>query len=371
MPKRPKPYALFVAACAIATGLYGLLDPVNNWDLIGYIASALHNDGLSGDALHQETYAELRRAIPPERFDLLTTNGAYARGVFADPAALEQQLPFYRIRVLYVWLVGAVGALTQSLAQATYLISAASAAGLAVLAGVLMRRATPGLAWPVTALMLAAALHVSAVPAVARLSTPDALFSLAAFTALVLFPRARTAALLIVALLALIRTDAIVLAALLFVLLLIERDRDPRHYAAIGASAVLYIWINAAYGHHGHLVLLNFAFIPGQRSPYPADLEIVRDLSVYLEVYKAQTLSMLTRWVPWLLVAGGAAVAVERWREGRIGVAGRLTLVAIAYVLAHFAAFPLGAARHYSFALLVCCVHAANQIASTYAKSRS
>lgn len=370
MPKRPSPYALFVAACAVAVGLYGLLDPVNNWDLVGYIASALHGDGMTGAALHRETYEELRAAIPPERFQLLTTNGLYARGVFADPAALEQQLPFYRIRVVYVWLVGALGSLTGSLAQATYLISAASAAGLSVLAGVLMRRATPGLAWPVTALMLAAALYLGAVPLLARLSTPDALYGLGALAALALFDRARMAALLIVALLPLIRTDAVLLAALLFVLMLVERDRDPRHYAALTVSAGLYLWVNAAHGHYGHLTLLNFALIPGQRSPYPAGIEIVRDPAVYLDVYRMQALSMLTRWVPWVLLAGGLAVAAGWRRTGRIGSAGRLTLLAIAYAILHFAAFPLGEVRHYSVALLTCCVHVASQLAITFEKTK-
>ncbi len=370
MKSRDIPYVLFTALAAIGVAATGWLHPLNNWDLIGYIASAFANSSLGGAELHEATYAELRRAVPAARFDLLTTNGPYARGVFADPAALEQQLPFYRIRVLYILALQALAPLARGLAGATYLVSAASAAGLTLLTGLMLRRSAPQIPWPIAALILVLALYLGAVLNVARLSTPDALFSLAALASLALFHHRRIASLVILALLPLIRTDAVVLSALILILLLIERDRNPWHYLLVVVSGSLYIWVNMAHGNYGHAVLFNFSLIPGQRTPYPASLEALRDPGPYFEVYLRGAAGMVTRWVPWVLLAAIACAALERKRAGRIGSLGRLAMVAVGYVVLHFLAFPLGVARHYSFGLILCCIYVAQAVAVFVQKSK-
>jgi hypothetical protein len=360
-----------IALCAAGYILFiGLLSPFNNWDLIGYIASALSNSGQTGIALHDATYAELQKAIPPDQFDLLTGSSAYVRGVFQDPEALEQQLPFYRIRSLYILGLQLVSLVTHSLAQASHVISAVSATALALVTAAQLSSRTSDLPVYVFGAALITILYLGAVPQLARLSTPDALFSLAALSALVLFNRSRTVALVIIAFLPLIRTDAIVLSALLLVLLWAERDRKLLHYAALAVSVLLYAVLNAAYGNYGHLALFNFTFISGQRTPYPETLQIARDPAVYIDVYLRRSAEMLTRWVPWILLAAGAGVGTTRLRRGHIGPEARLVLVCIGYVLLHFLAFPMGAARHYSFALIFCGLYIARLLVVSMTTTR-
>lgn len=369
MTRSSLPIALFSLACAAFVTAYGLLSPINNWDLVGYTASALRNTGLTGEALHQMTYADLSRALPPERFADLTTGGPYGRGVFADSEALEQQLPFYRIRVLYLLLIQTVAQNTGSLTQATWIVSATSAGLLCLLTGAMLHINMRPLHWLATATALVLTLYVSSVVLVSRLSTPDALFAFGALSALALFYRARTAAMTLVAILPLIRTDAIVLSALLMVLLLTERDRDWRHYTALAISAALYVAVNAAYGNYSHAVLFNFTLIAGQRTPYPELLQIVRDPAVYLQVYLDRGAGMFAQWSTWILLATAITLAIDRARSGRIGPMGRLALVGIAYVLLHFLALPLGVARHYVFALIVCCVYISHFVAVSATRS--
>lgn len=369
MQRQHVPYLLLTALCAVYVGLSGFLHPINNWDLIGYIASALRNSGMSGAELHVATYAELRRSLPPDQFAELTEQGAYFSGVYRDPEALKQHLPFYRIRPLYVLLVQGLAAITQSLTLAIYVISAVSAAGLCLLTGWLLRQSMPVVPWIVAGAGLVVVLSLGSVVQLARLSTPDALFSLCALAALASFYRARSVAMGLVMVLPLIRTDAVILSVLVAVLLLVERDRRVLYYVAVAVSGALYLWVNAYFGNYGHAVLFNFSLIPGQRTPYPATLEVAKDVSVYLEVYQREALAMLTRWIPYILLSSAGAAAFERFRKGRIGPEARLALVAIAYVVLHFLAFPLGEARHYAFALILCSVYVAGVLAEIAARS--
>jgi hypothetical protein len=53
---------------------------------------------------------------------------------------------------------------------------------------------------------------------------------------------------------------------------------------------------------------------------------------------------------------------------GELGPAANTTLIAVAFILAHFALFPLGAIRHYAFALLIAEAFLLSVLASQAAK---
>ncbi len=360
---------LLTALCAAYVGVTGYAYPENNWDLIGYVASALRNAGLTGAELHRATYDTVLSAVPADRVAALTERSGYIAGVYRDPVALEQQLPFYRIRIAYVWLLQAVAVPAGGLVHAAYLVSGIATFALCLLTGWMLYRRAPGLHWAAFGIALAATLHICSVVSLSRLATPDALVALMGLAALALFYRARGVALALVACLPLVRTDTAILAPLLLLLLLAERDRNRWHYAALALAVGAYVAVNSVFGNYGHAAVFNFTLIPGMQTPYPAAMEIARDLSVYRDVYRDAVLSMLTRWVTIVLALAAVAVAFERWRSGRISPGGRLALVCIFFVLIHFLLFPMGASRHYGFSLLFCSVFATARLAKTSRKT--
>ncbi len=79
--------------------------------------------GLSGSELSSATYNEIEREVDAETFKELTV-GEYVDVVFKDPKSLEQQMPFYSIKVVYIQLMRVLKTLGLSYTSSTYIISA-------------------------------------------------------------------------------------------------------------------------------------------------------------------------------------------------------------------------------------------------------
>lgn len=358
----------FIFVCAAAVIWHAHRTPLNNWDIIGYVAATHSNAGLTGAELHSATYNEVRAVTSPNTFAVLTQLQGYRHDVFVDPAALEQQLPFYKVRVAYVWLLGALSDVAGGAARASHVVSAVSAGLLTVLLGALLswgRCAIPGglfyLCFPVAALS-------AGVLGLGRLSTPDALASVAAFSVLALLNRAPTPALILLAVIPLFRTDFIILTALVFIFLILERERSRLKFALIFLSAAVFTAVMVLPEPYGYLTVFNFTLVPGAITPYPEALQVSTDPAVYLQVYINRTIAFLGTPTPLLLLAASIAAFAHRRMVGELGPAAKTTLIAVAFILAHFALFPLGAIRHYAFALLIAEAFLLNVLASQAAK---
>ena len=256
-----RPLALTVLL-AVAFLTFGLLRPALNFDLIPYAALAKELRGAGG---RQEAYQELAAKVGPARFQSFITT-PYRERMYADAAFFERNLPFYRIRPLYIWLCSPIGWLIGSDVAATYVISAFATALAVVVSYGIARNlgARPNselysvpLSW-----LLAGGLGL------AQLSTPDALET-ALSLLFVLFsakglpvgwravPMAGLAALMVAA-----RTDAVVLLACLLAVEWILRPRSRLAAALIAITAVgTYVVIGKWTGTYGYFAVLNFTLI--------------------------------------------------------------------------------------------------------------
>ena len=97
-----------VLLAVFLAGNLALARPFHNWDTIGYIGVAYRMQGLSGDELHATVFREARAHLPEEDYVRNTTNDAYREAVLADPASLEQQVPFYAVKPMYPALMSAL-----------------------------------------------------------------------------------------------------------------------------------------------------------------------------------------------------------------------------------------------------------------------
>jgi len=268
-------YGILIAT-AIAILMYGVLKPLRNWDMVAYVATAYHKDGYRGADLARETYGDIRKTVSSARFAVLTT-GEYRETVFKDPVSLEQQIPFYSIRVAYIELIRLLKKTGLSYTRSTFVISACFAA-LSVLAlGLLILKTSV----PIGMLPIVAA--VTGYTDLARLSTPDAMacfFSLLGIYSLMakgrmVFP--------VAAILPLIRTDLILLSGFLMGYYIL---RGKRLLASLFLLAAVgfYILVTKQNEGYGYLTLFNFAFM-GPPAPYPADIVISTQLGDYLAPY--------------------------------------------------------------------------------------
>jgi len=143
-----------IAAVAATVLFVGVTRPMHNWDMIGYVASA---------------HAEVRDEVGPEVFTVLTTGNDYRRQVFQSAQALQEQLPFYSIRVVYVEMIRGLGLFGVAYPRATYLIGAFFSAVSAAALGIICVRAL------LSVCVLPLVVLVTGFLQLAPLSTPDSL----------------------------------------------------------------------------------------------------------------------------------------------------------------------------------------------------
>jgi hypothetical protein len=244
--------------------------------MVAYVAASYHKDGYRGAELTRETYGEIKKEVSSKRFSKLTT-GEYRETVFRDPSSLEQQLPFYSIRIGYIELMRLLKKAGLSYTKSTYVISAIFAALSVVVLGLIMLRTV------VPTAMLPAVVAVTGYTELASLSTPDAMacfFSLLGIYSLIIKGRL---VFFVAAILPLIRTDFILLSGLLTSCTYLQGSKSLSLLSFLSAIA-FYISINMLHGNYGYLTLFNFTFI-GSLTPYPADIAISHQLGDYLIPY--------------------------------------------------------------------------------------
>lgn len=342
-----------VLATAIAVFLVGVVKPAYNFDIIGYVATAHYNQGLRGAALAERSYADVQAEIGEARFDTLLS-GRYGEIVRHDPAALEQQLPFYTIRMGYVWAMEAAHRLGLDYARATYVLSAFfQALAVLLLAGIAGRVgvslwAVPGVAF------------LANFGELAQLSTPDAMTCCVSLAAIYCAARRSAWAYLFAAALPLVRTDFLLFALPLFLFLFVH---DRRRLALVGAltALALYIGNNALNGNYGYRVIFHFTLIG--LDPYPATMAVSSDPADYLHAY-LRMFATFAKSPHAAIYFVSAAAALLHWRRlGRapllpVGPGGGpltgaaefqlLFLVPAAFFVAHLLLFPIYMERYFA-----------------------
>jgi hypothetical protein len=355
--------------CLVATAglvlLIGLIKPIYNWDVIGYVAAAYHADGLNGAALTTHTYGDLMSAVGAAKFDTLVRDdpnakaapgfkfletAGYKRTVFQDPKALEQHVPLYAIRIAYVQLMRALKVAGLGYVQSSYAIGAVCAAAGVVLASEMLVMA--GGVTLLTSLALPAIVLGMGVVELARLSTPDAMANAMALLLLLLLLKSSPWSLVVAVLLPLARTDFVLLSGLAAAY---EFFRGRRRAAAVAlaASLVVYVLANRLVGGYGWLTIFNFTLI--RLDPYPAALVPSHAPMDYIRPYGVMVADLAKN--PHVLIYAAAIAMLYRRRETlRTAGFAPLTIVVLAFVVLHLLLFPAYMSRFFVFAAMFACV---------------
>ncbi|TDP82109.1 hypothetical protein EV672_10663 [Aquabacterium commune] len=335
MPSVHQRFAEWALACLLALFVLwsGAKRPDHDWDVIGYVAAALHADGLRGVDLHRHTYDSVRHDVGERQFArLVDPSDPYRAAVYASPAALEQNVHFYAIRVLHVSAMRVISKLAGCSPSRALAWLNGVAGALAVFACFGLLRAFSVPVW-----LLPVLLWWAGVRDVAKLSTPDVLACWLALSSMLALAHQRwRLALVCASLLPLARTDAVLWS--LMVAMAVVWMTSMRWQPLL--AAVLSLMVCAAINHlcqnPGHLVIFNFTLI--QKHPWPASQPVATDWHVYAAAYARGVMHAIGQ--PDFLLWPLAVLLLFAGRcMGRLHHA--VVLVSLCYVLLHMLLFPL------------------------------
>ena len=261
--------------------------PDYNWDMLAYIAAGYQFGGMTPESAHELTYRQVRESIPPSNYQLLTESNAYRQLMSLDQSAFTQQLPGYRMKLLYPSLLLLSSRIGFNPVFASVFISRCAyvAIGLVVLiwlGSFLSPLATLITAW--------AAMSTSFMLDLAQLSTPDALSTFVILLGLwLVFQKGRFRAGLAVLLVSvLVRPDNVLwLAAVAGYRAITDRTSRPVAIVAAAAGAVLALSVAAWSGSQGWATLFHHGFM--ERLPNLDTFQPTLSPLGYLRVYLRET----------------------------------------------------------------------------------
>ena len=339
-PPLPMGHRAVILLTAVFVVLVGVTKPYYNWDVIGYVASAHFEDGLRGTELRDRTYGDIRAEVDDPTFALLIYEG-YRRKVYADPRSLEQQIPIYSIKEGYVQLIRAAGRAGVSYPRATFYVSAIFSGMSVVVLGMLSGLiGLPMIAFPFLAL---GAGHLD----VARASVPDAPACFLSLLA-VYFALKRSRWLYIAsAALPLLRTDYIILSALLMGYQFYAGQRKPAVVSLLFSIAV-YVGIAKMRGDYGWATLFNVALITGPQ-PFPAEAVISTRPMDYVRPYLKVWLAIFSGTQLAIYCLSAYIIIREFRSQKREREFWLIFLIPAAFLALHLCAFPLYEERYFIF----------------------
>jgi hypothetical protein len=252
------PYLAFFFLLSI----WAVMQPQYTWDLLGYIGSAV--DTTDAKAIHRQVFDAIRPvASSPE----IQIDNPYRVDVAANPYHFAEQLPFYSIKPIYVALVKFVHHAGLPFPKAAVSISAAANFILAALLWIWLGAYLSG--WSLVGACSLIMLSPNLL-SLSRWATPDYLATAVAAIGLYLILERNMyfwgSALLVVNVW--IRTDALVLAGIVFATLLLLRKLDAPQFASLSILALgSYSAINYFSGNYGWEALFYNSFLGGLTTP--------------------------------------------------------------------------------------------------------
>lgn len=327
-----------------------LKHPAYNWDLLGYVASALSLEETDQTRIHERTYRVVETSIPPDAFRaIVSKDDPYRSKMQTDPQAFSRQIYVYRLKPLYGFLMYLLNKTGIPLVVASVFISAVSAAVIFYISFIWLSRHISS-AW--TGLISLVIGLLAGLPHLSRLSTPDALSGALMLTALYfLLEKRRPAAGILLLLLSIpARIDNIMFIILITPFFVfgapVGYSLSKKTGTILFFLAVCVYWlIRQGSGTDGWWYQFNHAFLGDREGSLP-DQIIPFSLGVYLPVltlglfrifFDGDFLTM----TPVIALHG---IAVYFWPLQRNPPAQfykHVILVMISYIAVHFILFPV------------------------------
>lgn len=339
-------YTLLLAILfSVFLSLYGYFNPAYNWDIIGYVAGVNYSEGFRGDDLQTRTFEDIKKQVDPSTYNELVSATPYRTIVASDSTSLEQQMPFYTIRMAYLkamnWVSDTFGF---TLAKSTYVISSVFA-GLCAFVLLLFFPATR----KTFVILFPLIILFAGFGELASFSTPDSMASLLAVLSLYFYSRKWLAALAALTLLPFVRTDFILLAGLI-ALCAIYKKQFIRAALFLVLPFIAYSYVNRTNDNYGYLKILNFTLM--NNDPHPATMAIETSLGPYLKIY-AEGFSKFVGHRHFLIFLGYFFVWFKYMRNKKMQELNEQIFIVLSFVILHMLLFPAYYQRFFAWCAAV------------------
>lgn len=329
---------IYIIFFSLIVFLAGCNKPEYNWDVIGYVASIYSMHGLKGEELRVATYTDVESSVSKKSFHHLI-EGSYNSTVYADSKALEQQLPFYRIRYLYLVLCDSLSGFLGSVSFSTVVVSALFSSLIYLTVSFYFINNSSLI------VLMPLVMGYFGITELARLSTPDSMAIFLALVAVLYFNSARLLTLILVSIIPLVRTDYVILVAILFLYRFFNGGRKYE-YVFFVISILLYFVVNRYADNYGYFVIFNFTLIPNELKAYPAEMLLSKNPVDYMLAYQHGFEKLLSSKFIILYLLAGFIYFGRRLNE----MSSRMAVIPACFIMLHFVAFPAAFDRNYMFA---------------------
>ncbi len=308
--------------------LWAVRQPHYTWDLLGYVGCAV-DDAAPALQIQREAFDSIRNA--PSDEDVRVDN-PYRADLVANPYHFAEQLPFYSIKPVYVMLMKTLHRTGMPLQRSAVAISAISNFVLALILWYWLAPYLSGLplALACTLIMLSPNVLV-----LVRGALPDCLATVVAALGFYLVLEKRlyfwgSAALLFDVW---VRTDALILAGIVFAVLLVARKLDVVQFATLSVLALAsYFTINHFAGSYPWSTLFYNSFLGGVIAPGEALIHV--SSSAYLhQVVRGAYLWLISGGFALYVLLGALAIWLHRSSMYAYLVAAVLASRAVSYIL--------------------------------------
>ncbi len=334
--------AAVFAATVLLVAAWAVVKPDFNWDMVAYIGSAIEDRYDTPEEMHAATWAAIdARADEGQQFHLKQSH-PYNLHQWQHPADFQSQLSMYRVKVAYVWLLGALEPVVGAVGAA-FLLSVVPSL---LLGGFLLwwlwrDQALQG------AFLVAPVLMIAGYSAMTSAVSPDLLLTLVSMAALYCLWRGLdwAGAVLLVASVFVRPDNVILIFALLIAAVLFGWRKLPMLVAFVGALAAGSL-ISRLGDHPGWWAHFYFSTVQMQNSM--ADFHPAFSLIDFAKGYvRGLTGALQSDW-PWLLALMAAGWALlNKYRRIGPGRANGLIFACAIGTLGKFASFPLPDDRFY------------------------
>ena len=349
------------------------INPRDQWDMLGYAASAASLESDDPNTVHAIVYDEFKGYATPESIHDLTESSQYRIVMHTDAEAFWQQIPYYKIRVIFIFLLMVLSKAGLGMFSAMHLLNVIFFSAGFLLIYSALRHRVHSLFWIVSPLI--AYRFGQDLETFRAIGVDSFAFFWVALTSVGFLRKSRWL-FPALALSVLVRTDLIIHVLIVFTAVCwLEHDRETLKRACLYflVTLLLYVGVNHWAGNYGWSTVFYFAFVSNMTATHP---EIYSNYSVELKDLISAYLSI--KWIsPWFLIAFGCGVLslvlyqlvryLEKTNDEFSESTKRFVLIggiSVAYVILHYLLFPalhirffIGQMWFMVMALFVVCTH--------------
>ena len=337
-------FSLFVIA---------IFKPIQTWDILGYAGAVKSLEVSDKAAIHQSVYREIKSYATEEELDDLLNGSNYRSTMHQDVDAFNQQIPFYKIRILFIALILLLTKLGINVFFASHIVVALAGTGGLLAFYYAYRKLILPAFWVIVPMFF---IVLSGLES-SRMSTADPLAFL--WVGLICYTFIHEKWLLFFSLLVssvLVRTDLLVLVAIFATYLMIFKPalRIASGFGLLSSIGV-YLLISHYSENYGWSTVFHYALISDMQATHPLEYS---SLGVSFSQYFSEVISNVGGFIDepplllflalvlfqFILFFGPQEKLI--FKKGLVAKIAEntpltLTVIGVLYVIAHYFLFPL------------------------------